>query len=137
MIIMDKKEPLDVGVKKKVDEAWKESVAKEKHTNSVPKEQQSLKEKDEVGQQKESTSLPEPDFSMFISGIGMQALMHLGEIENPLTGKKQKDMAQAKYVIDILGILKDKTKNNLSVQESNLLDNLLYDLRMKYVNTSK
>ncbi|MCK4248500.1 MAG: DUF1844 domain-containing protein [Candidatus Omnitrophica bacterium] len=74
---------------------------------------------------------------MFISGMGMQALMHLGELENPLTQKKEKDIVQTKYIIDILGLLQEKTKNNLSDQEEKLLEGLLYDLRMKYVSASK
>ena len=81
--------------------------------------------------------MPEPDFPMFISGMGMQSLMHLGELENPLTQKKEKDIVQAKYIIDILGLLQEKTKNNLSDQEEKLLEGLLYDLRMKYVSASK
>lgn len=72
-------------------------------------------------------------FSTFILGLSTQALLHLGEIADPLTGQAHADLAAAKHVIDILGILKTKTRNNLEQAEERLLDAVLYDLRMKYV----
>jgi len=72
-------------------------------------------------------------FALFISSLGMQTLMHLGEITNPLTEKKEKNLTQAKQTIDIISMLGDKSKGNLTEDESKLLDNLLYELRMKYV----
>jgi hypothetical protein len=72
-------------------------------------------------------------FSTFVLGLSTQALLHLGEIESPLSGKVEKDLPAAKHVIDILGILHDKTRNNLEQAEERLLDSVLYDLRMRYV----
>ena len=72
-------------------------------------------------------------FAFFLSSLGMQTLIHLGEITNPLTKKKEKNLTQAKQTIDIISMLGDKTKGNLTEDESKLLDNLLYELRMKYV----
>ena len=72
-------------------------------------------------------------FSTFVLGLSTQALLHLGEIESPLTGKVERDLAAAKHVIDILGILGEKTRNNLDQAEEGLLDSILYDLRMRYV----
>lgn len=77
------------------------------------------------------------DFSLFVSSLGMQALMGLGEITNPLTKKKEVNLDQAKQTIDILSMLKGKTEGNLTDEESEILDNLLYELRMKYVDKSK
>jgi hypothetical protein len=54
-------------------------------------------------------------------------------VENPLTKKKEKNLAMAKLTIDILGILKDKTKGNLECEEEKLLEELIYDLKMNYV----
>ncbi|MCM8766079.1 MAG: DUF1844 domain-containing protein [Candidatus Omnitrophica bacterium] len=73
------------------------------------------------------------DFKFFLTSLGMQALASLGEIENPLTGKKEENLNQAKFFIDLLGIIKEKTKNNLDKEEESLLDNLLYQLRTLYI----
>src|SRR5512132_3079227 len=84
-------------------------------------------------------SHPSPDavepvtFSTFVLGLSTQALLHLGEIASPLDGKIEQDLAAAKHVIDILGILREKTRANLEPGEEHLLDSMLYDLRMRYV----
>jgi hypothetical protein len=72
-------------------------------------------------------------FSTFVLGLSTQALFHLGEIADPATGQAHADLTAAKHVIDILGILKTKTRNNLEQAEERLLDAVLYDLRLKYV----
>jgi hypothetical protein len=72
-------------------------------------------------------------FSTFILGLSTQALFHLGEIADPTTGRPEQDLPAAKQVIDILGILSEKTRNNLQEAEQSLLDSMLYDLRMRYV----
>jgi Domain of unknown function (DUF1844) len=73
------------------------------------------------------------NFSTFVLGLSTQALLHLGEIEDPAIGRLERDLAAAKHVIDILGILRDKTRGNLEQAEERLLEAVLYDLRMKYV----
>jgi Domain of unknown function (DUF1844) len=72
-------------------------------------------------------------FSTFLLGLSTQALLHLGEIPNPMTSALEPDLEAAKQVIDILGMLRDKTRNNLEPGEESLLDSVLYDLRMRYV----
>ena len=134
---MEEKDTNTEQVKKKVDESWKESVEKDKKTSKDNTAEQVSSQESPAQKPQDKPPMPEPDFAMFISGMGMQALMHLGELENPLTQKKEKDIVQAKYIIDILGLLQEKTKNNLSDQEEKLLEGLLYDLRMKYVSASK
>jgi len=78
-------------------------------------------------------ALPEINFSTFVIGLSTQALMNLGEIANPLTGKVEMDVLVAKQMIDILGMLKDKTRGNLNASENQLMEDILFDLRMKYV----
>ena len=63
--------------------------------------------------------------------------MQLGEIPHPDTEKKTVNLPMAKQTIDILGVLQDKTRGNLDVEEARLLKELLYDLRMKYVTVCK
>lgn len=77
------------------------------------------------------------NFSTFIISLSTQALAHLGEIESPIDGQRAVDLVAAKQLIDILGILKEKTKGNLDAAESGLLDNVLYDLRLRYVERAR
>lgn len=105
---------------KKIDETWKEIINKEKEESK-----------------KEKIIPPKADFSFFITTLGMQTMIALGEVLNPVSNKKEIDLNQAKFLIDTLGILKEKTKGNLSKEEENLLENLLYELRMQYISKSK
>jgi hypothetical protein len=82
-------------------------------------------------------ALSEINFSTFVISLSTQALMNLGEIANPLSGKVETDVTVAKQMIDILGMLKDKTKGNLSAHEDRLIQEILYDLRMRYVEAVK
>lgn len=78
----------------------------------------------------------EANFTQFVSGFAVQTLVHLGRMSNPMTGKTSVDLPNAKYSIDILAILQEKTKGNLSPEESEYLSNLLRDLRMEYVTAT-
>ena len=77
--------------------------------------------------------LPEVTFAAFIMSLNTSALFHLGEIAEPVTGKKEKDLTLAKHTIDTLKLLQDKTKGNLSPDEKGLLEDILFDLKMRYV----
>ena len=77
--------------------------------------------------------LPSINFSTFIISLSTQALMHLGEMSNPVTGQLEKDMAVARQTIDIIGMLGEKSKGNLDETEEQLVREVLYNLRMKYV----
>lgn len=77
--------------------------------------------------------LPEVDFSSFILSLSSSAMLHLGDFPDPLTQKQAKNLPLAKQTIDILAILQEKTRGNLTGQEEKLLADLLYELRMRYV----
>lgn len=81
--------------------------------------------------------LPEINFSTFVISLSTQALMHLGEIPNPLSGKEETDVPLAKQMIDIVGMLQEKTRGNLTGGEARLIEDILFDLRMKYVEAVK
>ena len=85
----------------------------------------------------EDASLPDIDFSTFILSLSSSAILHLGLMENPYTKTIDKNIPLAKQTIDIISMLKDKTKGNLSPEEENLITHLLTDLRLKYVNEVK
>jgi len=106
---------------KKVDESWKEKVENEKY------------------EQKEQSNFvpPEPDFKFFITTLTLQASIALGHIPNPVTNKTEEDITQAKFLIDTLGMLQEKTRGNLTEEEAGLLENLLYELRTTYLAKQK
>ena len=105
-------------MKKHVDESWKDAVQKEKGTPGA----------------KEGAQPPiEVSFGLFITGLMMEAVMALGDLENPVTHKKETNIQHAKILIDTLEMLKDKTKNNLSKDEDDAMSSILYDLRMRFV----
>ena len=72
-------------------------------------------------------------FASFIVGLSTEALAFLGEMPNPATGEHQADLRAAEQIIDIIGILREKTRGNLDSDEESLMDAILFDLRMKYV----
>jgi hypothetical protein len=84
-----------------------------------------------------TAAFPPVDFHTFVLSLGSSALLHLGEIENPNDGASQKDLPLAKHTIDILAMLEEKTKGNLSTAEERLMESLLYDLRLRYVEATK
>lgn len=91
----------------------------------------------ESASQQQDEPLPEINFSTFVVSLSTQALMHLGEIPNPSNGNVEKDFPVAKQMIDIVGMLKDKTRGNLNNNEEKLIEDILFDLRMRYVEAVK
>ncbi len=77
--------------------------------------------------------LPEIDFIHFIFSLSTSAFIQLGEIEDPFTKKISKNLPLAKQTIDLIGMLKEKTKGNLTSDEEKVIEQVLFDLRMKYV----
>ncbi len=80
---------------------------------------------------------PEINFSSFILSLSTSALMHLGDVPDPLTQKLDKNLPLAKQSIDMLGMLKEKTRGNLTPDEGKLVDHLLTDLRWRYIRETK
>ena len=81
--------------------------------------------------------MPEVTFSAFIMSLNTAALFHLGELADPETGGTRQDLVLAKHTIDTLDLLEKKTKGNLSDEEKSMLGKFLYDLKMRYVETTK
>jgi len=119
---------------KKVDESWKEQVEQEKQQKAAgqpaaqPGATKTAQEPSEAVQE-----LPEARFDLFLSGLAMDALIALGDAPHPTTRKHTTDLSHARYLIDLLGILEEKTRGNLSVDEERLLKDTVYQLRMRYL----
>jgi len=115
-----------------------EGDAGSEEKNEVPKASEPSREKQQAkSPEGESAPLPGIDFSTFIFSLSSSAMLHLGLMENPYTKTIDKNLPLAKQTIDIISMLKDKTKGNLSDEEENLITHLLTELRFKYVNELK
>lgn len=83
------------------------------------------------------TQLPEINFVTFVLSLNASALVNLGLVEDPASNTNVKNLPLAKQTIDILGMLQEKTRGNLSADEENLIKHVLYELRMFYVKEKK
>jgi hypothetical protein len=95
-----------------------------------------------LGESSSSEDAPDPiakvDFSTFVISLGTSAMYHMGVVNNPESGDPpQKNLALAKHTIDTLEMLGEKTQGNLGVQEAKLMESLLYELRLRFVESSK
>ena len=131
---------MDESVKKRVDESWKEQAEREKRVaeqaaSAAPPGQATAErvERPAAGTPEE---LPQAQFDLFVSGLAMEALIALGDMPHPTTRRQASNLPQAKYLIDLLGILEEKTKGNLTVEEDKLFKDTLYQLRMRYLSKS-
>ncbi len=87
----------------------------------------------EILKNERGTAPKTPDFKFFISTFSLQAAIFMGVIENPVTKKKEENLPQAKFIIDTLLVLKQKTSGNLNKEETETLESLLYELRAQYI----
>ena len=137
--------------RKHVDEDWKERVDREQSQPQPPAGEPT--QPPLVGHPAAAPAgAPAPDatdaghahddmptearFDIFISGLSMEALIGLGDLPHPVTKKRDTNLAQAKYLIDLLGIIEEKTRGNLTPEETQLLSDMLYQLRMRYMTKS-
>jgi len=111
---------MDDQVKKKLDEDWKKQVELEKEKAKSQNEE-----------------YHQPTFSIFLSSLSMQAMIAMGKVENPASGKTEKNFEQARFLIDTLEAIKEKTINNLTKEEDTLFNDYLFNLRMMYVEVKK
>ncbi len=111
------------------EEAPKEKAEAREHRREEPKEEKKVEQEREV-------PLPEVTFSNFVFSLSTQALIQLGEIQDPESRKTVKNLSLAKQTIDLIGMLQEKTKGNLTKEEQALVESALYDLRMRYVKAA-
>lgn len=119
-------------------ERKEETVGEEKAEQPETGTQEAAKGEAEAAEEKaQQAPLPEINFSTFIFSLNTSALLHLGEVPDPASGKEQEDLAMAKQTIDLIAMLEDKTRGNLTPDEENLIKHILYDLRLRYVQKAK
>ena len=123
---------LDAEEKEEQEEQKTPPVDAEKEAETSEADEESTAETEEPPLQ-----FPEINFPTFVASLNASALLHLGAIEDPSSGKKNKNLPMAKQTIDILNMLQEKTSGNLTQEEENMLKNILYDLRIMYVKEKK
>lgn len=107
------------------DEEWKEQARREAEATQAALDAE---------RRARQAPMPPASFALLVQSLVSQALVALGDAENPLTGQRQADLEMARFHIDMLGVLEEKTKGNLTRQEENLLRGWLFDLRLRFVN---
>jgi hypothetical protein len=85
----------------------------------------------------DESALPSIDFATFVVSLSHSALIHLGEAPHAEAGSVVQNLPLAKQTIDLLGVLEEKTKGNLTGEEERLLTHVLFDLRMRFVEVQK
>ena len=85
----------------------------------------------------DAQAYPAVDFPNFILSLSTTAMYHFGDFPDPSTGETRRNLSAAKQTIDILGMLRDKTEGNLKDEEKQLLEGLLFELRMRYVKEKR
>lgn len=118
-------------VKKKVDSEWKRKAEEDKAKLGA------ASEKAEEKQREQDEPLPPPTFVQFLGGLELEARMALGDMKHPVTKEVRKDLLAAQYVIETLALIQEKTKGNLDTDEEIRLQNLLTDLRFRFVEAKK
>ena len=133
------------------NDALDERVRQEREPSSIAQEAQSAspaasvetpaeaapKPTSEPAAEKVRTPLPTADFRTLVTMLTTQAMVGLGFIPHPATGQPAANRDLARHFIDLLGILDEKTRNNLDAGERRLIDSSLHDLRMAFIETTR
>ena len=85
----------------------------------------------------ESTVEPQLDFFNYVASLGFQAMIFLGEMPNPITNKEEKNLKQAKFLIDTLVLIREKTIGNLTKEEGELLNGSIFELQKRFVEIAQ
>lgn len=105
---------------------------RQKEEGKTDQAEQVSEDKDK-SESEEKNFLPEMNFSSFVFSLSTSAMYHFGDFPDPVSQKTEKNLSAAKQTIDILGMLKEKTEGNLDDNEKELLDGMLFELRMRYL----
>ena len=121
-----------------MSEEEKAALQKEEEAHkAAATEEQAPREETGRGAAGSEVPIPEITFSSFLFSLSTSAFVHLGAVPDPATGGAEKNLSLAKQTIDLLGLLREKTRNNLTKEEEDLFDHLLYDLRLRYIKEAK
>ncbi len=114
---------------KDVDESWKESIENPREKGEGPGQT--------IGPERIGSQDHQVNFIGYITSLVYQVMIFLGDIPSPIDNKTEKNLPQAKLLIDTLVMLRDKTKNNLDKQEEDSINQMIYEIQMRYVDVSE
>lgn len=120
-----------------VDDSWKQQAQQEKEQLSGAGGDSQKKEEAKASERPGRRQLPKASFALMVEEYATQIMLSLGLIAHPATGKPRADLEVAKHYIDMLAVLEEKTKGNLSPEEQRALDSVLYEMRMRYVQVAQ
>jgi hypothetical protein len=118
-----------------IDENWKSQVQAEKEQAEKAKSVATTTVTEESFEATDP-QMPPASFELLLTTLATEALVALGQVLHPVKGKAQVQRNQAKYLIDTLDVLREKTKGNLTAPEQQILDGLLHQLRMVFIQTA-
>jgi len=131
--------------KKDSDDPEKSFVIRDKRFSAQKEEEGAAQAKPEAKKEEappgetepeQKAALPEISFVNLILSLSTSALIQLGEIQDPTTQQAEKNLPLAQQSIDLISLLQEKTKGNLTPEEGQLMEHILYDLRMRYVKAT-
>lgn len=134
-IIKDRRKFTEEGDRKeKTPEARVQKPESKKEESGGPSVgQKETRDEKSSQQQAQDVPLPEVNFANFVFSLIHSAMLALGSLPDPATGKTEKHLPMAKHIIDTIAMLQQKTQGNLTEEERRLIDDSLYDLRLYYV----
>jgi len=122
-----------------VDSGWKERAREERSLGDDAASEARARLADEERDERETPRPPFPEASLttHVSQLVVEATMALGDMEHPVTGKRESDLGLAKYLIDTLAMLKEKTEGNRDAVETRAFDEALYGLQLRFVELAR
>ena len=132
---MSKKEPVE-GEGFVIKDKRSSQISEDAATFLDDQETKDQEEQADPSKEKETESF-QIDFSTFIMSLTSSAFYHLGDMPDPSTGKKEVNLPAVQQTIDMLIMLREKTKGNLKEDEEKLIEQLIYELQVKYVAKTK
>lgn len=118
-----------------IDDDWKSQVQAEKEAAEAARKAKQAEPSQQSGAAQDPGDYPLPpaDFPTIVSMLATQAMLSLGAIPNPVSGKTEVHLNQARHFIDLIEVLQEKTKGNCTPQESQMMESLLHEMRMSFV----
>lgn len=110
-------------MEKKVDDDWKRRAEREKEAMDGKLREEAMRR-----------TPPRASFGALVSSFATQAVLAFGDVEHPVTRRKERDLDAARYAIDMLAVIEEKTRGNLSEAETEALQSMIRDLRLRYVS---
>jgi len=122
---------------KRVDEDWKRRAQAEKEVDAAKVAPPPPPAPATPGAPPRAEAKPHPMFGGLVESLASQALLYMGAMRDPMTGQVHQDLQQAQTMIEMLGMLDEKTRGNLSKEESDMLKQVLDEVRMHFVRITQ